>query len=69
VREYWVVDRTAGRVEAYVLGRGGKYRQIDEKEGRIESTVLRGFHLRPRWVLGANLPGFRGALKELGVKG
>jgi Uma2 family endonuclease len=69
VREYWVVDRTAGRIEAYLLGRGGKYRPIEEKEGKIESTVLRGFYLRPRWVLGAALPSFRGALKELGVKG
>jgi Uma2 family endonuclease len=69
VREYWIVDRNAGRVEAYVLGRGGKYRPIEENEGKIASTVLSGFYIRPRWVIGATLPTRRAALREMGVKG
>jgi Uma2 family endonuclease len=69
VREYWVVDRTAGRLEAYALARGGKYRPIEEKAGRVESTALRGFYLRPKWVLGAATPARRTVLRELGVKG
>jgi Uma2 family endonuclease len=69
VREYWIVDRTAGRVEAYLLGRGGKYRPIEEKDGKIHSTVLPGFHLRQRWVLGATFLSRRAALREMGVKG
>ena len=69
VREYWIIDRTAGRVEAYSLGKGGKYRLVEERDGKLASAVLPGFHLRPKWVVGGAPPSRRSALCELGVKG
>lgn len=68
VREYWVIDRRGGRIEVYSLGRGGKYRPIEERQGRLHSTVLKGFSLRTDWALGEKRPRVAVALKELGVR-
>jgi Uma2 family endonuclease len=67
VREYWVIDRLADRVECFKLRAGGTYRATKPREGRLTSAVLRGFHLRPEWVLGLTLPDELDVLKELGV--
>jgi Uma2 family endonuclease len=69
VPEYWVIDRAAGRMEAYALSRAGKYHVIEEDdEGRVMSTVLKGFYLRPEWVLEKRLPRLGVVLKELGIR-
>lgn len=67
VREYWVADPLSSRVEAYALGKGKKFQAIAESEGRITSTVLPGFCLRPAWFWTRPRP--RTVLKELGVRG
>jgi Uma2 family endonuclease len=67
VREYWVLDRLADRVECFKLTAGGTYRSAKPRDGRIASSVLRGFYLRPEWVLGLTLPDELDVLKELGV--
>lgn len=66
VKEFWVIDRLAGQMEAYTL-KAGKYEQIAEKGGKIASVVLSGFYLRPEWVLGSWKTSRRAAAKELGV--
>jgi hypothetical protein len=55
VREYWVIDPTTRRIEAYAL-RGKKYHRIEEDDGgRIASAVLGDFTSAPRGS-GAHAP-------------
>lgn len=68
VREYWIVDPQSEAVEVHRHGRHGKYERISEKEGKIHSTVLRGFYLKPEWLWQAPLPSWLKILKELGVR-
>jgi Uma2 family endonuclease len=67
VREYWIIDPLSRRLDAYAL-KGRRYKQIPSKEDRIESSVLAGFFLRPRWLFGRQLPRVVQVLKEMGVK-
>jgi Uma2 family endonuclease len=69
VKEYWVIDRLAGQMEAYTLRPGGRYRQIEEADGKLASVVLKGFYLRPDWVLGNWRTSRRAAARELGIAG
>jgi Uma2 family endonuclease len=68
VPEYWVIDRPAGRMETYALSRGGTYRRLEEQQGRLRSAVLRGFYLRPQWILADNRPRVGAVLREMGVR-
>jgi Uma2 family endonuclease len=67
VREYWVIDPMARRVEAYALGDGDRYTAIGEADGRINSTVLPGLYVRPQWLWQHPLPRVMDALREMGV--
>lgn len=67
VREYWVIDPMAERVEAYILNEEKNYTLIEEKDGVIHSTVLPEFHLKPTWLWQTPLPNPLEVLKELGV--
>ncbi|RME45672.1 MAG: Uma2 family endonuclease, partial [Caldilineae bacterium] len=67
VREYWVVDPMAERVEAYALSDEQRYTLLPEKEGRIESRLLPGFFLQPAWLWQETLPNPLEILKTLGV--
>jgi Uma2 family endonuclease len=68
VTEYWVIDRAGDRMEAYTLGRGGKYRRIDEHDGRVRSSVLRDFFLTTPWALGAARPKVGEVLRQFGIR-
>jgi Uma2 family endonuclease len=65
VREYWVVDRLADRLECYKLGPDGRYRATRMREDRVPSSVLRGFYLRPSWLLDAKLKNLLEAFNEI----
>lgn len=67
IREYWVIDPMAQRVETYVLSTDNRYRRLDEVDGKISSTVLPGFYLRPSWLWQEKLPRVVDALREMGV--
>ena len=68
VKEYWIVDPSASRMEAYTLARGGKkYRRIEETEAGIPSIVASGFRLKPQWAFDDPQPTLFSVLKELGV--
>jgi Uma2 family endonuclease len=68
VREYWIVDPGSQHVEAYTLGRDGKYSLIPEADGKIKSKVLRSLYIRPEWLWKSPLPKIAVILKELGLK-
>ncbi|NJO07640.1 MAG: Uma2 family endonuclease [Chloroflexaceae bacterium] len=59
VREYWLIDPRDGQqqVAVYALNAAGQYQPIAaDAEGRIASTVLTGFWLRPAWLWQEPLP-------------
>jgi Uma2 family endonuclease len=66
VREYWVIDPQSKRIEAYVLN-AGEYETIEEDKGRLVSTVLKGFYLRPDWMNGSKLAARKSVIRELGI--
>jgi Uma2 family endonuclease len=67
VREYWVIDPTTRRAEAYTLARR-RYTLMPVTEGRVTSKVLDGFYLRPEWFWKSPLPRVATVLRELGVR-
>jgi len=51
IREYWVIDPQAKRVDFFVLGEDGRYeRRREDAEGVYHSVVLAGFRLPVRWL-------------------
>lgn len=54
-------------VEAYALSRGGKYRQIRVRDGKIASAILPGFFLKESWLFGPAHTTAMGALKEMRI--
>jgi len=66
VREYWIVDVPAKRMEAYSL-KAGQYRRIAERAGKLPSVLLKGFYLRPHWILSGKLPRMMQVMKELRI--
>jgi Uma2 family endonuclease len=67
VREYWVIDPEAKQVEAYALGRNGKFALIREADGKVRSKVMRTLYIRPEWLWTFPMPTPESVLKELGV--
>ncbi len=67
VREYWVIDPMAQRIEMYTLGTNNGYRRVDEADGKVNSVVVPGFYLRPSWLWQEKLPKVLGVLREMGV--
>ena len=65
VREYWVVNPTSARIEAYVLTQD-RYAPIPVTDGKINSVVLPGFHIRPEWIR-PPYPRILEALKDMGL--
>jgi Uma2 family endonuclease len=56
VREYWIIDPEASRVEFYVL-KDGRFEPLPLEEGVIyRSTVIPGFWLDARWLTASPLP-------------
>ncbi|MDE3091156.1 MAG: Uma2 family endonuclease [Chloroflexota bacterium] len=78
VREYWIIEPMAERVEAYTLGfvvsaqpngEDKHYARIDEEDDAIHSTALPGFYLKPAWLWQDPLPKVVEVLRELKVSG
>ena len=67
VREYWVADPMSQRFEGYTLGADGRYTLIEERNGRVHSTILTGFFLKPAWLWQEPLPNPLDILRELGA--
>jgi len=67
VREYWVIDPMAQRIETYALGADNRYKRVDEVDGKVNSVVLPGFYLRPNWLWQEKLPKVVETLREMGL--
>ena len=67
VREYWIVDPLSQTVEAYAR-QGETFVEITEIEGKLASSVVPGWYLRPAWLWQQPRVDVRVALAELGVK-
>ncbi len=51
IREYWIIDPDAKRVDFFVLGEDGRYdRRREDAQGVYHSVVLKGFRLPVRWL-------------------
>jgi len=68
VREYWIIDPSAQRVEAYSLGRDKNYKRIKEIDDRIQSKVLGKLIICPSWLWKSPLPKIATVLKELKIR-
>ena len=66
VREYWIIDPMAERMEAYTLT-DEKYKLIEVTGGIFHSTVLTGLWFKPDWLWQDPLPDPIELLRELGV--
>ncbi len=65
IREYWIVDPDARRVDFYVLGEDGRYeRRREDADGVYHSEVLKGFRLPVRWLW--ERPPLMEALRQIG---
>jgi Uma2 family endonuclease len=68
VREYWVIDPMAERLEAYALAGNDRYERLPEANGRVNSTVLAGLYIKPAWLWQDRLPKVRQITRELGLE-
>jgi Uma2 family endonuclease len=50
VREYWIIDEIEQKVMLLRLGPNGKFREVRPKQGKLHSTALPGFWIRPEWL-------------------
>lgn len=71
VREYWIVDPLAERLEVWRLelddSGKGQYQPIPVTDGRAQSALLPGFFLRTSWLWRYTRPKVIVACRELGV--
>jgi Uma2 family endonuclease len=66
LREYWVIDPMAARMEAYSLDAQGRYRLLPEEDGAIITPAF-GVALRPAWLWQEPLPDPLEVLRGWGV--
>lgn len=67
IREYWLIDPTREQLELFRLGEDDHYHAILPQGGKIESTVLPGFYLRPEWLWAMPKPDEFNVLREWGL--
>lgn len=65
IREYWVIDPTAGSFDVYALGPDDKYAVVLPVDGIVRSAVLTGFWIRVQWLAESSRPSKNAALREV----
>jgi Uma2 family endonuclease len=50
IREYWIVNPYVKTVWLLRLNAEGKYENIEAEDGKLASSVIPGFWLRPEWL-------------------
>ena len=67
IGEYWIIDPLSQTFEAHRL-EGGRYVRVEpDAEGKVHSTAIRGFWLRPCDRFREDRPTIVDVLRELGV--
>lgn len=56
VREYWIIDEELTKVTLLKLSAAGEFVEVEPADGRLDSSVLPGFHLRPEWIFSSPRP-------------
>lgn len=65
VREYWLIDPKARRLEVRVLEADGRYRLVQlDATGIVRSRVLEGLWLNSEWLWQEPLPALMSILRE-----
>jgi Uma2 family endonuclease len=68
VREYWIIDPDARRVDFFRLDPEGRYQRFGpDPDGIYRAAAVPGFWIRPDWLWQDPLPASLGVLRELGV--
>lgn len=65
VKEYWLIDPLKNTAEFYENLAGKFVRIAPDENGRIHSTVLPGFWVKPEWFLANPLPNVLEVLNEV----
>lgn len=65
VREYWVIDPTAGSGDFYQLGPNGRYQPLPVESGVVRSTVIQRFWLHLAWLAPKSRPSKAEALAQI----
>ncbi len=65
VKEYWIIDPDAKRVDCFTLGEDGRFDRVRPDEGgKIESVILPGFWINTGWLWKSFLPPIKQVLKD-----
>jgi len=67
IREYWIIDPQAKRIDLYHLTEQGGYEVVVPEEGVLYSQVIPGFWLRPEWLWQEPLPNVLEIARQLGI--
>ena len=67
VREYWIIDLLSKTAELYRLERK-RFQAVDELDGVLASSVVRGFRLKPSQLWRKPLLKVSSVLRQLGAK-
>jgi Uma2 family endonuclease len=65
VKEYWVIDPDAKRMDMYHLDEHGNYELIPLEQGKLHSRILPEFWVKPEWFWQEELPNVLDVAKEL----
>jgi Uma2 family endonuclease len=67
VKEYWVSDPNAKRMDMYHLDEHGNYELITLEKGKLHSRIFPGFWVKPEWFWQEELPNVLEVAKELNL--
>lgn len=67
VKEYWVIDEQLKRMDLHKLNQQGKLVVAEEESGKLFSTVLPGFWVKPEWFWQRPLPSTIAIAREIGI--
>jgi Uma2 family endonuclease len=67
VKEYWVIDPEAKRMDMYRLDEHGNYELIPLEKGKLHSRILPGFWVKPEWFWQDELPNVLEVAKQLNL--
>jgi len=65
IREYWIINPYVKTVWLLRLNAEGKYESVEADNGRMNSSVIPGFWLRPEWLWADPRPKPADCLQEL----